>query len=178
MNICWRVSTLIFYFRKMSSENEKGESPATTTSEMTIEKIETTIEVEISDTKSETQSELKKEVTRPRTSFRKPKKIAAQQNNNTFDIKYFRGNTLPSARRSYNCQDTFDNELAQKEAIANKKNREQSLNLFQSNRPANSASYQQRRQGYNLITGEVYNDKPVLAVYERPHSSNLCHTPR
>ena len=168
----------------MNSENEKVESTTTTTtttSEMTIEKIEppapTTEPTDQKiDIKSETQSECKQEITRPRTSVRKPKKITR---NNTFDIKYFRGNTLPSSRRSCNYSENFDNELAQKEAVANKKNREQSLNLFEASfSPAGrNASYQQRREGYNLITGEVYNDKPVLALYGRA-SSAICHTPR
>ena len=142
--------------------------------EIIIEKAE--------ESNKEVEIKITAEIPRPKTGNKRPAKKVSRSNTTTnFDLKYFRGNTLASRRAIYQICDHFDvtksTELAHEEAQLNKKNREQHLNLFQTDsKPERIDLYQQRREGYNLITGELYNDKPVVAISEK--AANRIHSAR
>ena len=121
----------------------------------------------------------KKEAPKPKLvpdaklSTRKPvKKVTRSNTTTSFDLKYFRGNAMTRRAMETNWSDQFDlkksSEFAQQEAQKNRRNREQHVNLFNEEpQEMRVKAYQQRREGYNLITGEVYNDRPVMAINEK-----------
>ncbi len=114
---------------------------------------------------------------------RKPvKKI---ERSTTFDLKYFHGNALPSRRAKFDWSlayepNTLPCEKSHQEAMTNKKNREQHLNLFEQepSQAVQNEVLQQRRQGFNLITGEAYNDRPVSALSVKTSTRFMVHSPR
>lgn len=139
-----------------------------------------------SDVRSEVEIEIKSEAKpeTPRTkSARKP--VKKMQRSSTFDLKYFHGNTLSFRRGKNNVDvDAIPFESSQKAALTNRKNREQQLNLFHEDSEMEKhlegqIPLQQRREGFNLITGEAYNDRPVSALSVRTSANFLVqHTPR
>lgn len=124
---------------------------------------------------------------RPKTGRKPVKKV---ERSSTFDLKYFQGNALPSRRAKFDWSLAYDAntlpcEKSQQERLANKKNREQHLNLFEEEpaqapavTPLTRQVFQQRREGFNLITGEAYNDRPVSALSVRTSANFMVHSPR
>ncbi len=67
------------------------------------------------------------------------------------------------------------------EALANKYSNQHESNIFGGNdAPAQQVQhkphFQQKRQGYNPITGELYNDEPVLSISEKSSSRGNAPT--
>lgn len=138
------------------------------------------VEIQIKQESTPAKTKVGKEAPKPKLvpdiklSARKPvKKVTRSNTTMSFDLKYFRGNALSRRAMETNWSDQFDlrsnSEFCQQEAKNNRiKNREQHMNLFRDEpQECKVKAYQQKRVGYNVITGEVYNDRPVMAINEK-----------
>ena len=68
------------------------------------------------------------------------------------------------------------NNMYKQEALNNKKNNTQQSNIFGDEHLKSRVKpgAQQKREGFNLITGEAYNDSPVQSISEKCSSRGMA----